>query len=120
MRDLCLNNSQTLINLVQVENEAQLEKWGIQDHEPFEWLGFATEELGEISKAISEWQFRGAPSSEVVKEAIQAATLCIKIAEMFIAQTEQEDNECKDLNGVPIDCNDCAAFAGGGCEGKDD
>ena len=65
MKDLCFKHREALRALVEEENLAQLEKWDVQDHEPFAWLAFATEELGELS------------------EAIQTATLCLKIAEMF-------------------------------------
>ncbi len=67
------------------ENQRQLDKWGIQDRDPFEWLAFATEELGELACAISEHRWRGGSTGAVVKEAIQTATLCLKIAEMYKA-----------------------------------
>ena len=92
MKDLCLATGQVM-PLVWRENTKQLEKWGIQDHEPFTWLAFATEELGETSQAISEWLYRGGDSSQVVKEAIQTATLMLKIAEMFQALRAIEDNQ---------------------------
>lgn len=82
MKDLCLATGKVM-PLVWRENVAQLEKWGIQDHDPVWWLAFATEELGELSEAISEFSFRGGTPEPVVKEAIQTATLCLKIAEMF-------------------------------------
>lgn len=82
MKDLCLATGKVM-PLVYRENTAQLEKWGVQDHEPVWWLAFATEELGELSEAISEFTFRGGLVESVVKEAIQTATLCLKIAEMF-------------------------------------
>lgn len=85
MKDNCLSNKQ-IWELVLQENRRQLKKWGIQDRTPFEWLAYATEELGEMAKAISEWVYRDGPPSEVVKEAIQAATLSLKIAEMFLAK----------------------------------
>jgi hypothetical protein len=83
MKDLCLKTDSPVWNMVVEENKRQLKMWGIQDHEPFEWLGFATEEIGETSQAISEYQFRGITPDNVVKEAIQTATLMLKIAEMF-------------------------------------
>jgi hypothetical protein len=82
MKDLCLATGK-IMPLVYRENVRQLEKWGIQDHEPFEWLGFATEELGETAKAIGEFTYREGLVEDVVKEAIQTATLMLKIAEMF-------------------------------------
>uniref|UniRef100_A0A6M3LSQ5 NTP pyrophosphohydrolase MazG putative catalytic core domain-containing protein n=1 Tax=viral metagenome TaxID=1070528 RepID=A0A6M3LSQ5_9ZZZZ len=85
MKDLCLTDESfiELKSLVLHENLRQLEKWGVQDHEPFEWLGFATEELGETAQAIGEFCYRGGLAEDVVKEAIQTATLMLKIAEMY-------------------------------------
>jgi hypothetical protein len=84
IKDLCISNPNLLMSMVIKESEKQIEKWGIQDHDPFAWLAFATEELGEVSKAISEWKYRGGSSGDIVKEAVQTSTLCLKILEMFI------------------------------------
>ncbi len=86
MKDLELNNWQELFKLVLLENQAQLNKWGSQDHAPSEWFMFTTEEVGELSQAISEWIFRNGKPIEIVKEAIQVATLSLKIAEMFLTE----------------------------------
>ena len=83
MKDLCLGTGKVM-PLVYRENHRQLEKWGVQDHEPAEWLMFTTEELGELAEAIGEHQYRNGNHEDVVKEAIQTATLCLKIAEMFL------------------------------------
>ena len=83
MKDLELRDPH-LYGMVKEESRRQIAKWGIQNVDPFEWLAYTTEELGELSYAISEWQYRGGLQSNVVKEAIQTATLCLKIAEMFI------------------------------------
>ncbi len=90
MKDLCFRKID-LLGEIGDENLRQLDKGGIQDHEPFEWLGFATEELGETAKAIGEWSYRGGAARDVVKEAIQTATLMLKIAEMFIDISENGD-----------------------------
>jgi hypothetical protein len=71
---------------VDMENKKQLEKWGVQYHDPCEWLAITAEEFGEMSQAIVEYRFgqhEGWQTAKVVKEAIQTATLCLKIAEMF-------------------------------------
>jgi NTP pyrophosphatase (non-canonical NTP hydrolase) len=83
MKDLQLSNPY-IFAMVQAENKRQVAKWGIQNRTPFEWLAYTTEELGELSEAISEWSYRGKLGENVVKEAIQTATLCLKIAEMFM------------------------------------
>ena len=94
MKDLCLQNyTERIAPLVFRENHRQLDKWGIQDRDPFQWLAFATEELGELAAAISDWHFRASPAGDVVKEAVETATLCLKIAEMF----EQEREKLKEL-----------------------
>ena len=93
MKDLCFNTYQSkLAPLIEGENLRQLKKWGVQDHEPFEWLGFTLEELGELAEAIGEYQFRDGSAEDVVKEAIQTATLSLKIAEMFqdLVELEQQ------------------------------
>ena len=83
MKDLLLKDER-VFEMVMEENARQLEKWSIQDRWSFEWLAYVTEEVGELAKAISEYEYRGGLQSAVVKEAIQSATLLLKIAEMFL------------------------------------
>ena len=83
MKDLCLKGLSGLEDLLLAENQRQLDKWGIQDCLPEEWLMYATEELGELAQAIGEFIYRNGSPQDVVKEAIQTATLSLKIAEMF-------------------------------------
>ena len=92
MKDLCLR-TKGIYDLISSENLRQIEKWGVQDHDAFQWLAFATEELGETSQAISEHNFRDGSAKNVVKEATQAATLCLKIAEMFLHEKEAMSDE---------------------------
>ena len=75
-----------LLVLLTDENIHQITKWGIQTHSPFEWLTYTTEELGELAQAISDHYYRGAPKQQIVKEAIQVATLALKIAEMHLEE----------------------------------
>jgi hypothetical protein len=62
-----------LFAAVIAENLRQVEKWGIQDHSPFEWMIFLTEEHGELAQAISENYYRAGSLEDVVKEAVQVA-----------------------------------------------
>ena len=82
MRDNLLKKLSLLIDHVTNEHQKQVAKWGIQDRSSFEWLAFLTEEVGELAEAISEYEYRGASSTAIYKEAIQCATLALKIAEM--------------------------------------
>lgn len=75
------------------ENTNQLNKWGIQDHEPSEWLMFLTEEQGELANAVAEWQYRNGNEENVINEAIQVVTLGLKIAEMFMLEKAKRWNE---------------------------
>lgn len=67
---------------VHEENLRQLTKWGIQTHPADTWMSILTEEVGELAQAILWSQFSGAPYAGIKKEAIQVATLALKIAEM--------------------------------------
>ena len=82
MKDQQLKDTR-LFEKVMQENRRQVEKWGIQDHTPFEWMLYLSEELGELAQAIAENYYRGGSLEAVVKEAIQVATLALKIAEMY-------------------------------------
>ena len=80
--DTKLYSLPALIDSIKDENIRQLNKWGVQTHRPSEWVLFTTEELGELAKAVGEYQYRHGDISDIVKEAIQVATLALKIAEM--------------------------------------
>jgi len=68
--------------MIEKEDESQLAKWDYQTHSAWEWLAFITEELGELSKAVSEYRFREGHKQDIVAEAVQLATLAIKFAVM--------------------------------------
>lgn len=72
-----------LVKCVKDESNRQLKKWGIQTVTPFEWMTYLTEEIGELAQAISEFEYGRGPKKNVFEEAIQAATLILKIAEMY-------------------------------------
>lgn len=64
------------------EDERQLAKWGFQEHNIFEWLAYLTEEIGEVNRAVMEYVYRQGNKKDIEKEAIQVATLAIKIKQM--------------------------------------
>ena len=80
--DYELRSIPKLIGLVMDENVRQLDKWGVQNRFPSEWMLFLTEEVGELAEAVAEHVYREASLSDVGAEAIQVATLALKIAEM--------------------------------------
>jgi NTP pyrophosphatase (non-canonical NTP hydrolase) len=81
--DTCFERIEPIIVLCHHENVKQIAKWGVQTRTPFEWLTYTTEELGELAKAISEHYYRDGKVEDVIKEAVQTATLVLKIAEMY-------------------------------------
>ena len=88
--DLKLRYLSSLFLKVDAENTRQLDKWGIQTHTAFEWLAYTAEELGELAKAISEHEYRQGIKEQVIKEAIQVATLALKIAEMYEEASDEK------------------------------
>ena len=65
------------------EHVNQFNKWGYQEQTLPEWLMFIGEELGEVNEAVAEFMYRGGDPKEIYNEAIQAATLLLKLAEFF-------------------------------------
>ncbi len=86
MKDLCLKNLPNLIELIESENQRQIGKWGIKDHDLPTWMLILNEEVGELNKAVLEQWVSGGDYREfrrqVRLEAIQVATLALKITEM--------------------------------------
>jgi len=80
--DFAESSHATYYSLIFAEHERQINKWGRQVRSIFEFLAYLTEELGELSKAISEAVYRNKDIQEIEKEAIQVATLALKIANM--------------------------------------
>lgn len=81
--DQCLDSIKRLTEEIRLEHNRQIKKWGIQTRTAFEWITYTTEELGSLAKAIGEYEYRDGSKDKVVSEAIQVATLALKIAEMY-------------------------------------
>lgn len=84
MKDTGLKEPETVFRMVMQENKRQLSKWNVQDRSPFEWLCYLGEEVGELNQAIAEHHYRRGMVSDVIEEAIQVATLSLKIADMYL------------------------------------
>lgn len=95
MKDNMLQRIDMLVTDVMWEGEKQVSKWGVQNCSSFEWLTYLTEEVGELAEAISEYEYRVKSSTFIYKEAIQVATLALKIAEMsrLIPEFKEATNE---------------------------
>lgn len=73
----------SLTEEVEEENRRQLEKWGAQTHTPAEWFLIMVEELGELGKEVCSAHFDSSMNVPAIRrEAIQFATVALKIAEM--------------------------------------
>ncbi len=57
-------------NLIQIERNAQDEKWGKQNHSDERWVCIILEELGEVSKAVIDRDEEG-----ILEETVQVAAL---------------------------------------------
>jgi hypothetical protein len=75
------------IRCVTDERGRQLQKWGVQDHSPIEWLAILGEEVGEASKEVLEHHFTGhyAPDPERLNrlraELVQVAAVAVAMIE---------------------------------------
>lgn len=95
IKDLQLESLDDLMNMVLIENLYQIEKHGIQDKHPSMWVMWTGEEFGELCNAITENRIfpEKVPFENVVKEAIQLATLSLKIAEMYQNKISERDGK---------------------------
>ncbi len=87
--DKLFKNKDKLFDNVFTEHRKQCDKWGVQTHSLFEWQNYLTEELGELASAIDEHEYRNGAKIEIYKEAIQVATLALKIAEMTMLNIDE-------------------------------
>lgn len=84
IKDLELKHESAIGRMVRSESRHQLEKWGVQSRTPAEWMLYLSEEVGELSAAIADYEYdRGGTRGDVIKEAVQVATLALKISEMY-------------------------------------
>ena len=90
MKDGQLEQIEFSVASVLGEHRRQMAKWGVQDRTSFEWMTYLTEEVGELAEAISEYEYRGAEVVDIWAEAIQVATLALKVAEMALGEPSRK------------------------------
>ena len=93
MKDTQLNDIDDLVHLVLLESQSQVDTWGVQEHSMETWMLFLTEEVGELAAAMGECRFRYGALIDVTTEAIQVATLALKIASMTRRPREELGHE---------------------------
>ena len=89
--DLNLSNLDNLLFFIKKENEKQIKKWGVQTHDTIVWNTILNEEVGELTKEMLEIYIDDSGEANrhyksAFHEAIQVATLSLKIAEMLFAK----------------------------------
>lgn len=100
LSDLQLNNIDVILSFIKKENERQIKKWGIQTHNAVVWDTILNEEVGELTKDMLQI-YKSEPEKiqqhfdSAFREAIQVATLSLKIAEMLnnLINKNNENNE---------------------------
>lgn len=83
------------MSMIWGEHNRQINKWGFQEHDIYKWLCFLMEETGELSESIAEHDFRKGSLESIKSEAVQTATLAIKIAYMVDKLIKVEEKEEK-------------------------
>jgi NTP pyrophosphatase (non-canonical NTP hydrolase) len=59
------------------ERERQDTKWGVQTHNDHLWNTILSEEVGEVSKALLDHEFKGKPVRDIRAELVQVAAVAV-------------------------------------------
>lgn len=81
--------------LGEVENERirQNKKWGLQNHNPVEWIAILAEEVGEAAKEAVDMHLENINRvKQYRKEVIQAAAVAVQMVESLDRQLEEKKN----------------------------
>ncbi len=100
LTDLQFSNIGEIVDKIFAENRAQIEKHGVQTATPYEWMLWVTEEVGELAQSINDVERHVETPKmleHVVEEAVHAATLLIKIAEMYSVLQKDAEERKKDI-----------------------
>ena len=72
-----------VIRDVSAERDRQDEMWGEQNHDPYKYLAILVEEIGEVSDAILEADFRSGSWDNYRTELVQVAAVAVAMVECF-------------------------------------
>lgn len=79
-----MTKSDVVLEMVANERQAQLEKWGKQDHDPFAWMTILGEEYGETCQEALRMHFGAKDDSDYIEELIQVAAVAVAAVENAI------------------------------------
>lgn len=68
---------------VKLYREAQVEKWGTQDHDPAMWYAILGEEFGEVGKEIAEGRIKPFNRANYRKECLQTAAVALAMVQVI-------------------------------------
>lgn len=74
---------QEIYDTISDEREAQDNKFGERNHDPFKWIAILSEEVGEVCRAALE-----ADEDEYLIELVQVAAVAVAMIESFNRQKE--------------------------------
>lgn len=78
---------------VAAERKRQHDKWGEQNHDMMTWLAILHEETGELAEACLHEKFGGPEAENVMKEAVQVATVGMQIVEFLLRVRAERSGE---------------------------
>lgn len=101
-REFKKNNMENIINEVKAERVRQNEKWGIQDHDPIQWIAILTEEVGEAAKEAVDYCFgNGLP------EGCNIDNISIEDAKIQFKRITDYRAECIQIAAVAVQMVEC-------------
>lgn len=79
------------------ERSRQNEKWGVQDHNPIEWMAILSEEVGEAAKEAVDYHFGAGGFSDLDKKELllKYRTEMVQVAAVAIQAIECLDRNLK-------------------------
>lgn len=102
-----------ILDALVLERQRQLNKWGVQNHEPQYWVGILGEEYGEYCQAVNETVFNNGPDAQakggydnMMAELTQVAAVAISAMDSLMrvkaaADRVQNEPDCPEC-GRPI------------------